>query len=507
MRHALLAGVFAAALPSLAHAGGGLTTPRIGGLGPNGPTEADVPAVYWNAAAIVLFPEKLRVSLDVTYTSARGEINRTVLDGGVLLEPGEEDQGARTGLAVDLPVPFFGAVYKITPKLAAGFAFMAPIGRAVDYIEDRGALTPAEQSAAELAAPTRYQTTRSLLQSLYLTPTVAYAITPKLSVGAGLDVIFSMFAADSAVDLNGNEDPQNQAFVHVGAVIADGVDENGQFTDEDGDGVALIDQKPLTGLGFGANLGIHYQASDRIALGLGFLSRSRVTAKGTAVAEATVLGTAFAPTQQGDATVSYNLPDTLNVGVRVGATPRLDVDLWAQYSTYALHDKLEIDLVNFNGTNGGFINREPDAAAGTPGTALARQFQNNVAVNLGANYKIPAKKARVGAAVMFESSAIPTEAATAGAIDGNKLDIISYVEFRPAERLRLLLGYSLIVGLGATNNTGAGNSIFQGSRSDEGGGDCAGNGNDPVTGLCYPAGNGVYSATIGRVGLTLGYAF
>src|SRR5690606_30123651 len=96
-----------------------------------------------------------------------------------------------------------------------------------------------------------------------------------------------------------------------------------------------------------------------------------------------------------------------------------------------------------------------------PGTALARQFQNNISVNLGAHYKLPSRRARVGGAVMYEGNAIPVEAQNAGAIDGQKLDFVSYLEYLPTDRLRFTLGYSLILGLGAIDNTG--NSIFRGT--------------------------------------------
>jgi long-subunit fatty acid transport protein len=487
--------------PEIASAGGGLSLPRIGGLGPHSPTEADVSAVYWNPAALSLITDKLRLVIDVTYTSARAELQRFVGENGSI--PDENTQGQDpVSLTVNLPVPFLGGSFKVNDKLALGAALMVPVGRSGDFIGDCRKLSPAEVDACEKNSPLRYQTTRSAIQSLYFAPTAAYAITPRLSLGAGVNVILSLFASDIAIDASGTEDPNNQAFAHLGAEIIDGIDENGISTDDDGDGVANIKQKPLTGIGFAANVGLYYAATDQLSLGASFSSRTQVNAKGSAVNEATIAGQNVFGTQQGEAAVRYTLPDTINLGAKWRVNERLDIDTYVQYSTYQLHDIIEIDIT---GMDSDILNRNPQD--GLPGTALARQFQNNTAVNLGLNYWTPDRRARVGGAVMYEGSAIPDAAQTASTFDNRKIDAMTYVQYLPNERLRLTLGFGLVAPLAPTDNRGE--SIFKGTfQGDVDGYECDSQaGNDRETGLCYAVGNGIYSLSFARLGLTTSYSF
>lgn len=509
MRRRYLSAVAFSLLPAGAFAGGGIATPRVGGLGPHSPTEGDAAAIYWNPAAITLINEEFRLVLDVTYTSARGTVQRFVGPDGT--PPDETTQGGEiVPINVDIPIPYLGAVYKINPKLAAGIAFMAPVGRAGDFLGDCRNLSPAEVRACELSSPVRYFTTRSTLQSLYLSPTAAFAITPNLSVGASVNVVYSMFASDAASDASGGtEDPNNQAFVHIGAVIEDGKDELGRSTDEDGDGTALIGVKPLTGINYGASVGLYYSPNDWFSAGASYSSRVNVVTEGAAVSEVIAAGQSLGPQDEGTARVSYTLPDTLNLGVKLRLSSQLDVDVWAQYMNQKVHDKIDIDLENFeiNDTpNSSPINQPPDPEEGLPGTALARNFQNNTAVNFGLNYWTFNRKARVGGAIMYEGSAIPTEAQTSAAFDGDKIDLMSYLEYHPSKKVTVTLGFSFIRGLAPTDNTD--NSIFKGSFSSET--DCQGgpaSDEAAATGLCYAVGNGIYQVGVGRVGLTTEIAF
>jgi long-subunit fatty acid transport protein len=480
-------------LPTGAFAGGGLATPRVGGLGPNSPTEGGVASIYWNPATMTLLSEKLRLSIDISYTSARGTVQRFVGPEGA--QPDETTIGGEVvPLTIDIPVPYLGAVYKINPKLAVGFAFMVPVGRSGDFIGACRDLDPISIRNCELNSPVRYQTTRSTIQSFYLTPSVAYQVTRNLSVGASFNAVISQFASDAAVDLNGREDPENQAFAHIGSVIE---------TPPDANGVAVLDLKPLTSFSPAGSVGVYYTPNNWIALGASYSSRVQVRAKGPVVGEVIAAGQLIAPAQEAEATVEYTLPDTINIGAKFQLNPQFDVDVWAQYVTQKLHDKIEINLSGFEGSAEA-LNQEPED--GLPGVALARQFQNNMAVNLGVNYYTFDRKARVGAAVMYESSAIADAAQNSASIDGNKLDFLSYLQYQANEKMRLTLGFSYIRGLAPIDNRGE--SIFNGTFDGEN--DCNLGANSQAnaeTGLCYAVGDGIYQVSIGRVGLSADFSF
>jgi long-subunit fatty acid transport protein len=493
MKPRFLSTVAISLLPTGAFAGGGLATPRVGGLGPNSPTEGGVASIYWNPATMTLISEKLRLSIDVSYTSARGTVQRFVGPDGS--PPDEATVGGEVvPLTIDIPVPYLGAVYKINPKLAVGFAFMVPVGRSGDFIGDCRDLDPISVRNCELNSPLRYQTTRSTIQSFYLSPSVAYQVTPNISIGASFNAVISQFVSDAASDLNGREDPTNQAFAHIGSVIV---------TPPDANGVPVLDTKPLTTFSPAGSVGVYYTPNNWLALGASYSSRVQVHAEGPVVGEVIAAGQLIAPASEGEAVIDYTLPDTINVGAKLQVNSQLDVDLWAQYINQKIHDKIDISFSGFEG-NAAALNQEPED--GLPGFALARQFQNNMAVNLGVNYYTFDRRARVGAAVMYESSAIPDAAQNSASIDGNKLDFLSYLQYQANQKMKFTLGFSFIRGLAPIDNRGE--SIFKGTFN--GDNDCnlgANSQSNAETGLCYAVGDGIYQVSIGRVGLTADFSF
>jgi long-subunit fatty acid transport protein len=493
MKPRLLPAIAFSLLPTTALAGGGLSTPRVGGLGPNGPTEGNGASIYWNPATMTLLSKKLLLSLDISYTSARGTVQRFVGPDGA--QPDETTAGGEViPLAVDIPVPYLGAVYKINPKLAVGFAFMVPTGRSGDFIGDCRDLDPAAVRQCELNSPVRYQTTRSTIQTFYASPSAAYQVTPNLAIGGSLNIAISQFASDAASDLSGREDPDAQAFAHIGSVIV---------TPADANGVAVLDLKPLTGISPAFTLGAYYTPNSRLSLGVSYASRVQVHLEGPVVGELTINGNLAAPAEQADAVVDYTLPDTLNAGVKLQVNPQLDFDFWFQWMNQKVHDKIEISLTGFDDSAAAEqLNQEPED--GLPGFALARQFQNNVAYNVGVNYYTFDRKSRVGGAVMYETSAIPNAAQTSASIDGNKFDFLSYLQHQVNDKARITLGFSYIRGVAPIDNRGE--SIFNGTFA----GDCNQGPSSDINkeeGICYAVGDGIFQVGIGRVGLTADFSF
>jgi long-chain fatty acid transport protein len=84
------------------------------------------------------------------------------------------------------PVPFGFANYRINDRLAAGFGLFAPYGLGIDW---------------PMSFEGRFVTYETELRNIYLQPTLAYEVTPWLSLGAGLDIVLGSIDLKQRVDL------------------------------------------------------------------------------------------------------------------------------------------------------------------------------------------------------------------------------------------------------------------------------------------------------------------
>src|SRR6266511_237376 len=85
-----------------------------------------------------------------------------------------------------LAVPQAYFAYGVTPKLAVGVGLFAPYG-----LETRW----------PLAFDGRFAGYKNILQSVYIQPTAAYQVTPWLSLGGGLDIVFGKVELNQRLDL------------------------------------------------------------------------------------------------------------------------------------------------------------------------------------------------------------------------------------------------------------------------------------------------------------------
>jgi long-chain fatty acid transport protein len=85
-----------------------------------------------------------------------------------------------------IAIPQFYVAYGVTPKLGVGVGLFAPYG-----LETRW----------PLAFDGRFAGYDNILRSVYLQPTVAYQVTPWLSLGGGFDVVFGSVELNQRLDL------------------------------------------------------------------------------------------------------------------------------------------------------------------------------------------------------------------------------------------------------------------------------------------------------------------
>src|SRR5256712_5690153 len=85
-----------------------------------------------------------------------------------------------------LAIPQVYVAYGVTPKLGVGIGLFAPYGL---------------QTRWPLSFDGRFAGYDNILRSVYLQPTVAYQVTPWLSLGGGFDVVFGKVELKQRLDL------------------------------------------------------------------------------------------------------------------------------------------------------------------------------------------------------------------------------------------------------------------------------------------------------------------
>lgn len=187
MRRSLLcAGVTLAALaggasPALGQGSAvqthGSCATAMGAAGVASPCE-DGSAVLFNPAALAL--QSSVVGLGWTGITTSGGFTYDDEFGGARF-----DRESRTS-----SVPFGFASYRVSDRLAAGIGVFAPYGLGVFWDEDGN--TDFEG---------RFVSYDTELSNIYIQPTVSFAVTPRISFGAGIDYIRSAIKINQRLDL------------------------------------------------------------------------------------------------------------------------------------------------------------------------------------------------------------------------------------------------------------------------------------------------------------------
>ncbi len=134
---------------------------------------ADGSAIFFNPAGLA------------GLKGGRATLGVTLLD----VEGGFTDDISRQRSSLDDPllaIPQVYAAYGVTPKLGVGIGLFAPYGL---------------QTRWPLTFDGRFAGYDNILRSVYIQPTVAYQVTPWLSLGAGLDIAFGRVELNQRLDL------------------------------------------------------------------------------------------------------------------------------------------------------------------------------------------------------------------------------------------------------------------------------------------------------------------
>ncbi len=291
---------------------------------------ADASAVFFNPAGLSF--SAIEVGLGAFLIGPRGEFTDSSTG-----QVSKLNDRWYPGPNVYFSVPF-------AKRFAFGFGVFAPYGLTTDWPTD---------------SQGRYLGYKSLVQAIYLQPTLAIKLTGKLSVGAGFDMTYMNVQLRQRVDLSTQPLP---AFPGVppGATFALlGVAPGTDFADLNLKGHAW---NP------GYHLGVLVNASSRFSLGARFLSGQSVHVRNGEILTTQIstpyvlpfslpnipagtpldvlLAPEFAPGQplgNQSATTRLPLPSQFVAGTAIQVVPRLKLFLDYQFTRWSMFDQLSVN--------------------------------------------------------------------------------------------------------------------------------------------------------------------
>ena len=268
----------------------------------------DASSIYYSPGALALQPTAVSAGFSAIYNTGAFTYDQS----GV-----EVEREAATPI-----VPHAYGSYSMD-RWAVGFGVWAPYGLGIEWPEDFEG---------------RFVSYKTQLRGIYLQPTIAYELIPgKLGVGAGPQIV-----------LGGLELNQSQELALANPLLSGfplGTD-------------AVRAKLEGSGTGFGGQVGLYYNVSDRLSIGARYMHSVEVDLEGDGTFEqvditglpesvAAVIGQMFEP---GGALVdqavsaSLTFPPQAVVGVSFAASPDLTISGDYQWTGWSTFDQIVADF-------------------------------------------------------------------------------------------------------------------------------------------------------------------
>ncbi|MGI9302858.1 MAG: OmpP1/FadL family transporter [Gammaproteobacteria bacterium] len=326
-------------------AGFQITEQTITGLGrgfaASGIAGDDVGDLFYNPAGIVLQP-KYNLQAGGTFITAgtefdnRGSNQELLTATGFVTVPstGSGDDGGKNAL-----VPNIYYTMDLNPQLKFGVGVTAPFGLATEYSREWIG---------------RYHAVESELKTIDVIPTLAYRVSPYVTLGAGVIAQYAEATLSQAVFVPGAGD----AFAEV--------------TGDD--------------FSFGYNLGVMIEPTSTTRLGLAFRSKVRQEIEG----DRTVSGTpGGARDGVVDASANVDLPETIYAGFVHELLPKWDLLLGARWTRWSRLPELRISF-----------------ADGSPDAVTPLRWENSWTLSVGTRYDISSHWT-LRAGYIYDESPVP----------------------------------------------------------------------------------------------------
>jgi len=297
--------------------GFGIFTQGADALGQANATVAHIDgpsAVYFNPAMMPSLPgTQIEIGTTAVMPSRKFKSD---LDGST-----EETQDN-----VYFPSTFY-LTHQFNDQWSAGLAVYNPFGL--------GTVWPSDWEG-------RFIATKSRITTFNINPSVACQVTPRLSIGAGLDILLLDAKFKNKIDLSGFGQP-----------------EAGQKFTGDGEGV-------------GFNVGLHLQITDALSLGATYRSEIKVDVDGEAKFDTTDAVAFLFPNTDGE--TSLTLPAQFTAGLAYQFTPAWVVEAGVRWEEWSSFEKLKIEL--------------DQAVAGATSMTYPRDWDDTWAFNIGTKYRL-----------------------------------------------------------------------------------------------------------------------
>lgn len=289
-------------------------------------------------------------------------------------------------------IPNFHLVIPIGQRFAVGFGVTVPLGLSSNYSK---------------YTPLRYVGTKSSLQTINVGPSIAFAVTKKLSVGLGADAQYLMAEFDE----------------QAGMQIVPGFD------------ISLSSENTLHDWSYGWHGGILYQFTPHTRIG--FMYRSQIThhAKGKSELEWPI----------GANDIGYEVSNNLRSTLLMPATATLSFyqDItnrwsWMVSATYSFwHNFKNLILENVAGVQVHGILPVPttNITVTTP-----QNFKNTWNLGIGTTFAIN-KKWQLKAGLGFDESPVSTQYRTIQVPENNHYAVAVGVHYQPSFNTGFDLGY------------------------------------------------------------------
>ncbi|GAA4378694.1 OmpP1/FadL family transporter [Hymenobacter koreensis] len=343
----------------------------MGGVGTG--LALDHAAMFYNPGALAMVRER-GVQIGVNATMARQAFRAEAAGTNYDTNQRQLDNTVTT------PFNLYAGFGPTEGKWRAGIAVYTPFGSKLDYADGWEG---------------RFSLTEIDLASIFVQPTASYAITDKLSVGAGL-VIFAYGAVNLQRDIPVQSPNGAGQFGHI-----------------------ELDGKADTKIGY--NAGVYFKPTDKLSLGLSYRSKIDAVVKGgdvtfTNLPSSPLIASNFGATKFD---VLLPLPATFNLGIGVTPTEKLTVGFDVNYTQWSEYEKLE------------FTFDQPVAGATT--SSSVRDYENSFTFRLGGQYQLmDALTLRAGG--IYDISPVKDGYVTPETPDANRVGVSAGLSYKFGEK-------------------------------------------------------------------------
>lgn len=386
---ALLAGPMAASANGFQVNLGGQKNIGMGSVGVG--LSLDQAAMFYNPGALAMVRAN-GVQLGANFAIARSSFRSDI--GG--------PQRNLQNQPVVVPFNFYASFGPKDAKYKFGVAVYTPYGSTLKYADNWEG---------------RYALNEITLQSVYVQPTASFAITPQLSIGAGLTIL-----------AYGNVNLQRTVPLPTG------------------DARLTLDGK--TGkVQFGYNAGIFFKPSDKLSLGVSY--RSRLEAKiedgdlsiaglpAAGSGSAALINSRFTATKFA---VMLPLPAVASIGVGITPTDKLTVGLDAALTFWSTYRTLDFAFSGNNGNAGAATAANTGLVGGNTSSSSKRFYQDALTFRVGGQYKVSDQLA-VRAGAVYDMTAVKDGYVGPETPDADRYQLTAGLSYNVSEKFGVDVSY------------------------------------------------------------------